>query len=67
MIELTSVGRQKIALNAMFALGLLVVGAGIARTYYLYWLGVKYDMYAYQRAQPSPLSETIADNSTFLI
>ncbi|KAK3110209.1 hypothetical protein LTR53_015732 [Teratosphaeriaceae sp. CCFEE 6253] len=36
--------RQKMALNAVFSLGLLVVAAGCARTYYIYQLGVDYDI-----------------------
>ena len=36
--------RKKIALNAVFSLGLLVVGAGAARTYYLTELGYDYDV-----------------------
>ena len=36
--------RKKIALNAVFSLGLLVVGAGVARTYYLAKLGSDYDI-----------------------
>ena len=36
--------RKKIALNAIFSLGLLVVGAGAARTYYLSKLGTHYDI-----------------------
>ncbi|WPG97432.1 Hypothetical protein R9X50_00020700 [Acrodontium crateriforme] len=34
---------QKLALNAVFSLGLLVVAAGSARTYYLWALGRSYD------------------------
>jgi hypothetical protein len=36
--------RKKMALNAVFALGFLVVGAGIARTYYITQLGRSYDI-----------------------
>ena len=36
--------RKKIALNAVFALGLLVVAAGAVRTYYLAKLGTNYDI-----------------------
>lgn len=36
--------RKKIALNAVFSLGLLVVAAGAARTYYLTKLGYNYDV-----------------------
>ncbi|KAK5111159.1 hypothetical protein LTR62_005359 [Meristemomyces frigidus] len=36
--------RQKVALNLVFSLGLLVGGAGIARTYYLWQLGYDYDI-----------------------
>ncbi|KAK0252515.1 hypothetical protein B0A54_05774 [Friedmanniomyces endolithicus] len=36
--------RQKLALNAIFSLGLIVVAAGCVRTYYIYQLGVDYDM-----------------------
>ena len=36
--------RKKIALNAIFSLGLIVVGAGAARTYYLTKLGTGYDI-----------------------
>ena len=35
--------RQKIGLNVVFGLGLLVAGAGIARTYYLYEINHTYD------------------------
>ncbi len=36
--------RQKLALNAVFSLGLIVVAAGCVRTYYIYQLGVDYDV-----------------------
>jgi hypothetical protein len=36
--------RQKMALNAVFSLGLLVVATGCVRTYYIYQLGVSYDI-----------------------
>lgn len=36
--------RKKIALNFVFSLGLIVVGAGIGRTYYLTKLGHSYDI-----------------------
>lgn len=36
--------RKKIALNFVFSLSLLVVGAGIARTYYFTQLGLAYDI-----------------------
>lgn len=37
-------GRKKLALNFVFSLSLLVVGAGIARTYYFTELGYAYDI-----------------------
>ncbi|KAK0887819.1 hypothetical protein LTR02_016883 [Friedmanniomyces endolithicus] len=36
--------RQKLALNAVFSLGLIIVAAGCVRTYYIYQLGVDYDI-----------------------
>ncbi|TKA81182.1 hypothetical protein B0A55_02624 [Friedmanniomyces simplex] len=36
--------RQKLALNAVFSLGLIVVAAACVRTYYIYKLGVEYDI-----------------------
>lgn len=42
--ELDIPRRQKIVLNCVFAAGLLVVGAGIAKTYYLVRLGYDYDV-----------------------
>ncbi|KAH9826755.1 hypothetical protein Tdes44962_MAKER03298 [Teratosphaeria destructans] len=36
--------RQKVALNVIFSLGLLVVAAAAARTYYLSLLGIDYDL-----------------------
>lgn len=41
--DLQTTRRQKIAFNAVLSLGLLVVGAGIARTYYLSQLGRQWD------------------------
>jgi hypothetical protein len=34
--------RQRIGLNIIFSLGLMVAGAGIARTYYLWMIGNSY-------------------------
>lgn len=44
MAGLNTTTRQKWALNAVFSLGLLVVAAGIARTYYLESLGKTWDI-----------------------
>ncbi|KAK5114263.1 hypothetical protein LTR62_002514 [Meristemomyces frigidus] len=37
-------GAQKLALNALFSIGLVVVGAGAVRTYYLYRVGTDGDV-----------------------
>ncbi|KAI5370883.1 hypothetical protein Slin14017_G017620 [Septoria linicola] len=44
MARLQATQRQKWALNLVFSLGLLVVAAGIARTYYLERLGTHWDI-----------------------
>lgn len=42
--SITLPANQKLALNIIFCMGLLCVGAGIARTYYLYEVGQKSDV-----------------------
>ncbi|PPJ54238.1 hypothetical protein CBER1_05157 [Cercospora berteroae] len=44
MAKLKATRRQKIALNVVFSFGFLVVGAGVARTYYLERLGTHWDI-----------------------
>lgn len=51
--RLEATKRQKMALNAVFSLGLLVVAAGIVRTYYLERLGKAVDIPWVRTINPS--------------